>query len=428
MTTTAVLTDAQRSVTKGKLKARTWMPYLSHIFSIMRLHVTEDVEIAGVDRFGKLAINEKNFSALPTEQAAYVLLHEVLHIVLNHWRRFLFMRPEGEDLVIWNVAADLCIQQLLSRHHSDAEFDGLITIDGEIPGTEVPFLTVVKKGWTTEQYFNALVDHYDKGDNRKKLQKYVEYENAKPVPLDPRKAGSNSGSTPSQDCSERMNVGVVEEAMLESALRSTEDAMQKAESDKPGSVPGGMAKSLSTRLHQVPDPFDELRHCVSQSVASPLGNDYYTRSKRSRRQRYGRPRQFGIVRYAPECTIIIDTSGSMYGLEEKALSVISQGLKRVQQPRVVCFDAAKQDDKRMQHISQFEWKGGGGTDMTKAIEEADKTNADAIVVVTDCETEWPSKRTRARLIVAAVKESKWSQPPEWARVIHCYKEVNTYEC
>ena len=64
MTTTAVLTDAQRSVTKGKLKARTWMPYLSHIFSIMRLHVTEDVEIAGVDRFGKLAINEKNFSSL----------------------------------------------------------------------------------------------------------------------------------------------------------------------------------------------------------------------------------------------------------------------------------------------------------------------------------------------------------------------------
>ena len=73
-------------------------------------------------------------------------------------------------------------------------------------------------------------------------------------------------------------------------------------------------------------------------------------------------------------------------------------------------------------------KGYGGTDMTAAIEHADKGNTDAIVVVTDGETGWPQKKTRARLIIALVQNpGHFCSPPSWARTIECYKEVNTYE-
>jgi predicted metal-dependent peptidase len=83
----------------------------------------------------------------------------------------------------------------------------------------------------------------------------------------------------------------------------------------------------------------------------------------------------------------------------------------------------------MTHINQFEWKGYGGTDMVSAIELADKEKTDSIVVVTDGETDWPRRKTRARLIVALVKDSNWvrqNPPPSWANTVHCYKEVNVY--
>ena len=205
--------------------------------------------------------------------------------------------------------------------------------------------------------------------------------------------------------------------------------MDEYESSGKGSVPGELKQSLSVKLRQQPDPFDVLRRIVSASVASPIGRDYETMTKRHRRQRYDAPRKRGIVRYSPSCTIVVDTSGSMQGHEQKALTTISQGLKRVHRPNVICFDHALQDKQRMTHIKQFEWKGYGGTDMVSAIELADKEKTDSIVIITDGETDWPRRKTRAKLIVALVKDSQWARenpPPSWATTVHCYKEVNVY--
>ena len=116
----------------------------------------------------------------------------------------------------------------------------------------------------------------------------------------------------------------------------------------------------------------------------------------------------------------------MSGREQKALTAVAQGLRKVQQPRVVLYDHALQDERRMTAIKEFEWKGYGGTDMTAAIEYADsKHRCDAIVLITDGETQWPSKPTRARLIVALVSQP-YGTVPEWARVVPCYKEIPTY--
>jgi predicted metal-dependent peptidase len=109
------------------------------------------------------------------------------------------------------------------------------------------------------------------------------------------------------------------------------------------------------------------------------------------------------------------------------LTVIAQGLRKVQQPRVVAFDYVCQSAKRISSVSQFSFKGYGGTNMTAAIEEEDKQQRpDAIVLVTDGETKWPKSRTRARLIIALVRRSSYSKPPAWATVIDLTKEVPTY--
>ena len=275
-----------------------------------------------------------------------------------------------------------------------------------------------KRGMSTEQYYSLLLPYLPEEQGGQDGE-------GRPQVLDPRKAGSNSHGERQEN--ERGST-VIEKAMLENALEQAERDMEEAESSSPGSVPGGLRQTLSVRLRRQPDPFEELKRVVSRSVASPIGAEEYTYRRMSRRQQQDSARKRGIVRYAPECVIVVDTSGSMMGREEKALTAVAQGLKKVQQPRVLLYDSALQDQRRLSTISQFEWKGYGGTDMTAAIELADsKYRPDAIVLITDGETSWPTTPTRAKLIVAMVApETSYSKPPAWAKVVDCCKEVATY--
>jgi hypothetical protein len=61
--------------------------------------------------------------------------------------------------------------------------------------------------------------------------------------------------------------------------------------------------------------------------------------------------------------------------------------------------------------------------MTRAIEQVDKEDRpDAIILITDCETAWPKKKPRARVVVAAVGRSDYYPIPAWARVCDLTKE------
>ena len=101
---------------------------------------------------------------------------------------------------------------------------------------------------------------------------------------------------------------------------------------------------------------------------------------------------------------------------------MAQGLRRVHRPRVVCFDAAPQSDRRLSSLAGFTWDGGGGTRMDQAIEHADTLKADCIVCITDGETEWPRLPTRARLVIAMVADNlRHYPPPAWARVVKCWE-------
>lgn len=418
------LSTTQRAITRGKLKARAWMPYLSHVFSIMRTHTTDTVPTMCVDGDARLYINEEFVASLTPEETGYCLLHEVLHIVLSHGKRFraACLTPTEKERLCWNVAADLCIQQMLARHLQCAEPKGIVTIDGEFLDTGKRFLSIpgLSRGMSTEQYYGLLLPLMPPQSGKGKGGQGQDEHG----PLDPRDAGSNSDGEPKPG---EKQSSLVERAMLDEALQEAEREMEEAESKAPGSVPGNLRKTLSTRLRKQPDPFDQLRNVVARSVASPIGQEEYTYRRLSRRQIPDMARKRGIVRWSPECSIIVDTSGSMCGREEKALTAVAQGLRRVQQPRVCLFDTVLHDDKRMSTIKNFQWKGYGGTDMTAAIQHADtKHRADAIVLITDGETSWPSEPTRAKLIIALVANPGSCQPPAWSTVVHCYREVNTY--
>ena len=415
------LTTVQRLLTQAKLKLRSWVPYLTHIFAMMRTVVTEEVPTMAVDQANRLYVNEAFVEGLKPLEMAYCLLHEVMHIVLSHCKRFIAYFPQWSEheRYVWNICADLVIQQMLAAHYGLSEPKGIVRIDGCIPGTQTPYLSVpgLRRGLTVEQYVGLLLPIVP-----------VAPPQSSGGPLDPADAGSNSDGVKREYEKE---TSAAEVAMADHCLREAEKKIKALESSRPGSVPAGLVQSLEARLHPQPDPFDELRHAVARSVASPIGTEEYTYRRINRRQDSDATRRRGVVRMAPECSIIVDTSGSMEGAESKALATIAQGLRKVQRPRVIAYDACLQSAKRISSLSEFTFQGYGGTDMTAAIEQEDREHRpDAIVLVTDGETDWPATRTRARLIVALVKgKPHYSQPPAWARVIDLTQKGGTeYAC
>jgi hypothetical protein len=217
-------------------------------------------------------------------------------------------------------------------------------------------------------------------------------------------------------------------------LEEVREQMAKDEEDNGGpglgKGMGRLSQSLNVRLRRQPDPYDQLKSIVGKETSTVVGVDEFTFRKLGRMQQHDNFPVRGVIKMHPECVIVLDTSGSMgHGSTgervSRALTAIAQGVRRLRNPRVISWDDGLQADGRCAAIKDFNWCGGGGTSMEKAIEYADqKYRPDCIVIVTDCGTHWPAKPTRARLVIAAVAND--CAPPKWARYVDLTKEAPGY--
>ena len=410
------------------------MPYLGKfIYSMRPIEVTSGTTCTmAVDLEGNLYFNPEFVETLSPTQGAYVILHETCHLLLSHCHRFKKVLPEysKEEQSLFNIAADLTVEQGLSslRAHRPT---GLVAIDGGWPSIGIDrFLDVpgIEVNMTVEEYYWAL-NHHQQQEQKKKKQKQKEEKQP------PKKKGADAGPVDGDEPQQPQGPpdggsaadGVVRpyeiphgdlaaQSRVDSQLRDCEVAIKDFEaSHGRGSVPGMFAAAIEARLRPTPDPWALLRTQVARNVASTVGQPSGTYLKLSKKQIEGVLLQ-GIVRHKPKAVLVIDTSGSMMDDDTKAMccNVVKQGLRRVTRPMVVCADTKVRSAKLVSALSQFEWKGGGGTAMGKVLTEVDKEHKpDCIILVTDGETDWP-ERTRARLIIVLTSPAK---TPAWAKTL-----------
>jgi predicted metal-dependent peptidase len=217
-------------------------------------------------------------------------------------------------------------------------------------------------------------------------------------------------------------------ATAEKRLREAEEALEELDPCV-GSGAGNIRQSLKARLHPFPDPFDQLKTVVARTVASPVGSPELTYRKWPRRQLPGKCRLRGTEKYTPEATILLDTSGSMLSsdVQQKALAIVAKGISRLQNPRIVCCDGAIQSAKRVCNMNQFQWDGGGGTDMAAGLIYVDKTyKPDSIVIITDGFTAWPSVPLRAKVVCALCRPEWANKVPKWITTVHLYRKGEGY--
>jgi len=182
--------------------------------------------------------------------------------------------------------------------------------------------------------------------------------------------------------------------------------------------------SLEHYLRPQRDPFAHLKSVVATHTASPLGGRLATYRRLSRKQPADVCRLRGQLTTQASAVVIVDTSGSMGDREtkERALQVIADGLKKLRSVKVVCADTHIRNSVRLQDVDNFEWVGGGGTDMARALTDVDRADhPDSIVLITDAMTGWPERQTRAKVIVALTCDSYYRQQiPAWCKTVPLY--------
>jgi predicted metal-dependent peptidase len=154
---------------------------------------------------------------------------------------------------------------------------------------------------------------------------------------------------------------------------------------------------------------------------------------------YGRPSRRatslpGVVlpslrRSPPKVCVIIDTSRSVSDAElgSAILEVAAIGKSvggRRDLVRVLACDAAAGVAQPLCQAEGIQLIGGGGTDMREGFARALRGNPrpDVIVVLTDGQTPWPSRKPPCRTVIGLFRRrspaSRYDEPPpDWARVV-----------
>ena len=429
-----------------RLRAQALRPYLSSLLWALQPVAQPGLGTMAVDQYYRWYFDPALFKDWGRERCAAVLLHEVLHVFMRHAQRCEVIHA---DHSLFNQAADLEINCILVR-------DGLAP-DPLGADALYPSKFGFPDNLTAEEYYQLLRKQQEdkpkpqpddksqpsKGDDKSKPDASNGGSDAsddgdpqsnadgkpsdKPSPTQGRcgSCGGHGGDweLPPDDKGTPAPSEVARSLLEAQCAKDIQKAAETARASGRGSVPGGLLDIANARLAPPKvDWRDVLRSELTAVIERTTGWSHTT---------YQRPgRLTGVLAnaggavfpswYAPRLTvgIVVDTSGSMSpSMVQMALSETQGILDNVDAK--VLFTSV--DSRAAEVVEVFtlptQLQGGGGTDMRVGISAVLAHEPDLIVVMTDCDTPWPSEPTAAPLIVLAINAGSWTSTPDWATTL-----------
>ncbi len=377
----------------------------------------------------------RSFDALTIEQQTGWVAHGVLHIALRHVPRLQALRRTGVDVdaELFNLCADAIVNSALSHHGWLALPKGGVTLEQllkEVLGIETTAEAALAQ-WDVERLYRLI-------DDRRPL---TERERWYLTRQQREKAGKDGGRKDGGGASaQRADRGAGESASDEEAQRDARlprridgprasrlrvlavDALRDlVPSDDARSAPedeAELARDWSERLLRaqagdgamsllrvlpadVPrtrTPWEQvLRRHLARGLSRTPGLSW-SRPARSYLANQGRthrgqrlPFEPGhtTARNVPRLALVVDVSGSVDAALLARFATEIAAITRRQESAcvVVIGDAAVQQVAHCApgelSLADLKPRGGGGTDFTPLLEEADRHRPDAIVVLTD---------------------------------------------
>lgn len=99
----------EQKFAKAMLQLRIIRPFYSAVYEVIEKHANNSIPTIGVST-NELVYNEEFVDKTEFSEFIFIILHEVAHIALQH-----SARRENRHPLLWNVAADLYINQMLSE-------------------------------------------------------------------------------------------------------------------------------------------------------------------------------------------------------------------------------------------------------------------------------------------------------------------------
>ncbi len=388
MANATISTKANDALSIGRGIMRVVMPYLANVLLYeMRFKISESaighngMPTACVTKTGWVLMHPEFVervakSPRASKIFAYLFAHEVLHPSLRHGPRMraLANTHVKVDPMLWNIAADLTIEQILRDIPSMCEPDEHTGMKGvHIEDFKLP------PGLTTEEYYLRLTQMV---------------EPVQPIPG----CGSGAGNPLPSEGSEAGDAeanGDPEWSDAKSeqvAKQFNADLKAFAEGAQRGTVPAGLLSEVGAALKPSVVPWRQLlRTVVIRAIQRVPGDDYSNYSRQSKKglglgSGYGSPFIASKVEDKPRVGVVLDTSGSMCGILPIALSEVSAILGAIDASvTFICCDTEATDPRVVDTVEEAEKLicGGGGTHLVPGIDKAKEDDVDVIVVLTD---------------------------------------------
>jgi predicted metal-dependent peptidase len=325
---------------------------------------------------------------------AYILVHEVMHIVLKHHERSraLGIVPDASEdffakTTVANMAQDACINE---------ELEKLITLSGGKPPTDwvLPATLQQPNGLVFEERYRLLMKEVEK--------QRAANGGSKKVPPKPGKGWCGGCSGHPQPGEPQKSPDGRSQAEMDRFRRETASAVKDTASKSRGFVPDSLVRWAEEELAPAKIPWQEkLARVIRGAVAFRSGSADLTWNRPSRRQGgvgygVGRPVMPSLHAPVPVVACALDVSGSMSSdLLAEALSEIQGVLRAVgAQVTLVICDAEVHGIKPIKTIQEAMkmMVGGGGTVLEPAIKAmADlKPKPSVAIILTDGYCDDPS--------------------------------------
>jgi predicted metal-dependent peptidase len=431
-----------RKLSEARLLAAKKMPYMTH--AIMSLIPVEKPGLGtmAVDEYSRMYFDPAFIESRELKNLGFVVLHETIHVWSRHGKRcerLIGKQPAPDRLNIWRYAVDAATNDVLEQSGLQCPDEGITPAKLGLP-----------RNLTAEQYFNLLLEKAAEQEKEQKQEQGQGKSQDKPPESDgeqPSQDGNQEGEGKQESQGEGQGEPTAEEiggscadgqprpwedgppseehpGLQEHEQNLIEAATAKAIEDYQeqrgrGSVPGGLARQASDKLHPRIDPARELLAKVKYAVGSTSGFGAFTYQRPNRRQPNGGALLPAHIKPIPRVTVIIDTSGSMQQNDlQLALGVIANALRSLPDPRglrVLAGDTAVASAKNVFRPESVELAGGGGTDMSAMILAAceERPAPKAILVITDGYTGWPRKPVSPRVVACLTRPNAASSVPEW---------------
>lgn len=374
-------------------KARAQM-LIKHPFFAAIVLSTEWVEVANDPRIPtaatdmvKVYYNPEFINDLSVDEAMFVMIHEIMHMILMHGLRRGSRKPRR-----WNHAGDYAINQEL--------------VDS---GLTMPQMVLIDKarfsGLSAEQIYDLLEQ-----DKKKKGKKGGK----------PGKPGEGGGDPGDDDDEDQGLDDLLEEATAGKSQAEVNEIKEQikqkvAQAATMARAAGKMPANIDLLVDGVVNPPQRwdvvLREFMTRMVQSSE-----TWNRRNRRFTAVLPSRQDVG--MGELNVIGDTSGSM--LQDNHFKQVATEINycnefvKPERTRVVWADAEACSGEQVFEPGEevvLEPKGGGGTDMRLPLKFVEQYNPCCVILITDCYTPWPDTPTPYPLIVLSTTNAPC---PPWA--------------